>query len=161
MRSSYGTGGATQYEEDEGSLETQGLLTEDEGASAFSSAPPPSSSGVALDPTKIDLHEGFQSSFDGPASAKTPLKVRVKNIKKGRHEFVGSFKPHQVFRLLWLVLICLSTLIGVPILVLRLYKIESEIRLYLLSISTVFVVLAGALARLGLFFARVDPVLGG
>ena len=67
---------------------------------------------------------------------------RLKTIMRSPMELGGKWKPHQVARLFWSAITILSVLVGLPILVLHLAAIESEIRVYLVVISAVFCLLA-------------------
>ena len=110
---SYGTTvGGDGNDDEDHHVETKGLLEDD------------------------DRHDNDHHNAQG-----TPL-VNRRRSSRLSPEFVGPYKSHRVFRLLWGVMSCLATLVGVPMLVLRLYQIESEIRVYLVLIATLFVVLA-------------------
>ena len=120
------------------SEETEGLLKYETSSTV---------AAEMFDPTLVeyafeDPPSAACTSSSPKATSGTPLRKRVEQFRLVWDDFLGSYKPHQLFRLIWLVIICTSTLIGVPALVLHLYKIESEIRVYLIVVPTVFVFLA-------------------
>jgi len=91
--------------------------------------------GGGGDPSSLGEPSLHQSKFQDEL-------VRVRQLIKSPMELTGKWKPHQVARLFWSSLVVLMVLVGMPVLVLHLAAIESEIRVYLLVISTLFCLLA-------------------
>jgi hypothetical protein len=70
------------------------------------------------------------------------LRKHVQRILQSPGDLLGKLKPHQAARVFWAVFTVASILVGLPILVFKLAAIESEIRVYLVVIPTIFVGLA-------------------
>jgi hypothetical protein len=70
------------------------------------------------------------------------LRKHVQRILQSPGDLLGKLKPHQAARVFWAVFTVTSILVGLPILVFKLAAIESEIRVYLVVIPTIFVGLA-------------------
>lgn len=70
------------------------------------------------------------------------LRKHVERIIQSPGDLLGKLKPHQAARVFWAVFTIASVLVGLPILVFKLAAIQSEIRVYLVVIPTIFVGLA-------------------
>lgn len=70
------------------------------------------------------------------------LRKHVQRILQSPGDLLGKLKPHQAARVFWAVFTVACILVGLPILVFKLAAIESEIRVYLVVIPTIFVGLA-------------------
>jgi hypothetical protein len=100
-------------------------------------------SDASLQPPPDSFYPNPPESVGGSASGQRDiLQAHVRRFNTAAGDLIGVWKPHQIARVFWSVVVAGAVLVGLPVLVLHLASNLASIRVYLVLISTMFVALA-------------------
>lgn len=118
--------------------------------------------------TSGDAAAGIGGTPHGIDGQRKVIQAHVRRINTAAGDLLGVWKPHQVARVFWSVIVAAAVLVGLPALVLHLASNMASIRVYLVLISTMFVMLAVPISLYsirrhlvcvsGLFFSMTNPI---